>query len=178
MSHDTAELRHEPFQVDPHDKADLFRRFDMVRVRIEGLVHTFRTRFDNQLFGTTSMIVSPFSHTVVSDEFYPFCKPWEGDFRRELRGMGLGTLAHTLVLLQILQELDEPSRWKMRHVSVSGEENKHRKSIDRMGNAESRTRPVPLLPYIDNAMAACRAIGFLLDEVAYHSASLGICDHR
>jgi hypothetical protein len=142
-------------------KEELYRNFCMMwDWRNTGIVHPFRTHFLDEEFGETSMNVIPSIHTVSDNEFYPFGRPELSGYRSDLLGLGLGVLAHTLVVQQIVWKLMEPQDWTISERVATG---KHAHNIQRMGNGVAKEDGMPILQYLKNARDACRAIGFPID---------------
>lgn len=156
-----AEIKESPISGNSVNKSVLFRQFRMRLHAVSGLTLAYQTVFQGNSFGVTSMIVNREMREVVGNEFYHFGRPWEEGFREDLLGLGLGTLAHTLVLQDIVATIEDPSSWELGNFSATGN---HCSSVKRMGNGLALSGYIQLTSYLENARQACRAIGFPLES--------------
>lgn len=139
------------------DKPALQQRYSVTfpKVRPPAAIG-FQSVFDDQIFGKMGVFAHQGGRQIVWDQFYPFGQKLE-ERRLDLQGIGLGTYAHTLVLLQVA-ELTRVIRDAT--VQVYGAEDGFQKILDRAGVPECSEAPVSLLRSLDGSIQSCDAIGF------------------
>lgn len=147
----------ERFDLSEAGPAELERRWALEGPDISACRLRFRTLFDAVCTGRFTLNLIG-RRSLVWNEFYPFGESSQPDFRSELTGKGLATLAQTRALLRILPLLDRPEEVFIRHVSPTGD---RLRMLTRMGNRRGATEGMPLAEYLENGLQACRAAGFM-----------------
>ncbi|NOS67008.1 MAG: hypothetical protein HOO67_01420 [Candidatus Peribacteraceae bacterium] len=152
------------FVIDRENKRDLQTRFD---VEFEAYVNSnlnYVSTFDGMSFGEMSVIHhQPWSGVpyLVWDRFFPFGQTYKPDYRSELLKTGLGTLAHTLVIMRVISLLQNPDQYLIKHQSP---ETLRERQLERIGVQDAIKNRVSLRPYAAKCLLACKEIGFEMEE--------------
>lgn len=143
--------------LDTQSTLGLQNRFSVQQVDACGRAVKFQSVFDAQTFGTMGMFVHRNGQQLVWDQFYPFGQTHEEGFRSDLLGKGLGTLAHTQVLMAVSLVT---GRVKDATVRVFGAEPGFQKILERAGVPECSAKEVSLEHCLRGSFESCDAIGF------------------
>ena len=148
------------FEIDPNDKADLLHRFSVIGPVLSHNSLRYSSMFDGKTFGRMSVFLLP--QLLSWNEFYPFNETHDPEYHPELVGTGLGTIAHTLVLHDvIIQLLEDPRGYQITHAAAGGG---REKQLERMCNQAAMRGNMSLQKYFENSVQFCSQIGFQTEE--------------